>query len=461
METNLGLEFNKRVYLNLKKEPLQNLQYRHDNMQLHETLIKTKLSDLMPKQLNLKDKIGDSYEYFSLITSGLGLLIGTGNEHGTGSKVKERKMLNGYEKIDEVESHEFKMGFHFDHSTGIPVITGHNLKGRIRSFFPIAYKIENKKNAIGERLLDDLINCFQEDKTLEVNTWDITKIQYLENIIFEGKIDEVHRINSLKQDTFLGAYPSKSYSKEYSFTIPEKYIDNGKPKFKESKPVVIPSGTFLFDDTLAHHPHPLKDPMPISLLKILPDVEITFQFKLNDEGGLSGKQKAKLFEYLLKKYGAGAKTSSGYGQFKKEITPSKEKGYLHVKDEFKPINIQYIETNNNINIHLISESERINNIQKQLENQRIQNIEKKNLLENTIVQIQKMLKTNTSYNANVIHVDFEKNKYRIKLNDYEITLERELSKEAKKGIAISEKMSIVIVFFSLKEPLNYRVNLPE
>lgn len=114
MATNLGLEFNKRVYFNLRKDPLHNAQYRTDNMLLYQKLITTKLVDLFPDQLNLKDKFGDSYQSFTLTTSGQGFLIGTGNEHGTGSKVKVRKVVNGQDRIEEIESHEFKMGFHFD-----------------------------------------------------------------------------------------------------------------------------------------------------------------------------------------------------------------------------------------------------------------------------------------------------------------------------------------------------------
>lgn len=343
MATNIGLEFNKRVYLNLRNEHLQNMQYRLDNMQLYETLIKTKLADLLPEQLNLKDKIREGYESFNLTTSGQGFLIGTGNEHGTGVKVKVEKTINGQQKIEEIESHEFKMGFHFDHSTGIPVITGHNLKGIIRSFFPIAYKAGIKKDAIANRLHEELRLCFQNDKSLKIDSWNIAKINMLENILFEGRINDEKRINPLIQDIFLGAFPSKSNSKEFDFSIPKHYIFENKngiksDKYDKEEIVKIPSGTFLFDDTLAYHPHPLKDPMPIRLLKILPDVEITFQFRLNDEGGLSGKQKATLFEYLLKKYGAGAKTSSGYGQFEKEVLKTNLSG-LPIFPDFNPISL--------------------------------------------------------------------------------------------------------------------------
>ena len=165
------------------------------------------------------------------------------------------------------------------------------------------------------------------------------------------------RINPLIQDSFLGAYPSKSNSKEFSYTIPKHYISTSKTtgkqsdKFDQEETIKIPAGTFLFDDTLAFHKHPLKDPMPIRLLKILPEIDIQFQFRLNDLGGLSGQQKATLFKYLLNKYGAGAKTSSGYGQFRKQQengTSSKALNSNLFFDDFNPIaiNINTADTEN-------------------------------------------------------------------------------------------------------------------
>ncbi|NPA44447.1 MAG: type III-B CRISPR module RAMP protein Cmr6 [Chlorobi bacterium] len=295
--TNLGLEFNKRVYRNIKSGS-DNIQYRNDNLNLKDLLIQTKLQDLKPSQLDLSKYFPkNEYYSFSLTTAGQGFLIGTGNEHGTGAKLSISNKKR--------ETHEFKMGFHFDHSTGIPVITGHNLKGRIRSFFPIAYS-GNKKELITERLIGDIKECL--DKEVDRNF--VTELQ---NAIFEGK-----ELSVSKKDTFLGAYPAKSYSRAFHYHLMKK----GTNSLNETK-VNIAAGTFLFEDTLAHHKHPLKDPNPIRFLKILPNVEIKFQFRLFDSGGLSADEKVKLFEFLLQKYGAGAKTSSGYGQFKKNISQNK------------------------------------------------------------------------------------------------------------------------------------------
>ena len=184
------------------------------------------------------------------------------------------------------------------------------------------------------------MDCFKGDESIEIEKWSISEICHLENIIFEGKYAKDKRINPLIQDTFLGAYPSKSNSVEFTFAVPK--LNEVTHKYDLEQSEKIQPGTFLFDDTLAHHPHPLKDPMPIRFLKILPDIEITFQFRLNNEGGLSAKQKALFFNYLLNKYGAGAKTSSGYGQFRKQQEKDVSSKILSTNpmfENFNPITI--------------------------------------------------------------------------------------------------------------------------
>lgn len=345
MKGNLSLLFNKTVFINISSETLRNKKYRNDNIELFDVLINTKLSDLYPEKLNLKKTIGNGYQSFTLTTSGQGLLVGTGNEHGTGTKTNEISS-DGNNDIIEKETHEFKMGFHFDHTTGIPVITGHNLKGRLRSFFPIAYGNQTKKNAILGRLKKDLKDCFSDDSELNNSNWTEEKLNQLQEAIFEGKSGG-KRINPLLQDTFLGAYPSKSNSRKFAYSISNKTTNNkGKTIYNAEKNVLIEAGTFIFEDTLANHPHPLKNPNPIRLLKILPDIEITFQFKLNDQGGLSCHQKATFFKYLLNKYGAGAKTSSGYGQFKKAIELNNGIEIYPNFADFSPLSFEVFDENN-------------------------------------------------------------------------------------------------------------------
>ena len=80
-------------------------------------------------------------------------------------------------------------------------------------------------------------------------------------------------------------------------------------------------------DYITPHPDPLKNPNPIQFLKILPNVELFFGFKLNEtqirksDGSqirVPKELKLDLFKEILITVGVGAKTNVGYGQLKIE-----------------------------------------------------------------------------------------------------------------------------------------------
>ncbi len=188
----------------------------------------------------------------SLTTIYPGLLIGSGYIHEVGGK--------------EIEN-ELKLGFFFDHTTGLPVIPGSSVKGLLRSAF---------KKAGGDyvkELLNDLKITF--DKSISA----------LEKAIFENS----GSVSIYKRDIFFDAYPVSSGNK---------------------------NTTFLVNDYITHHENPLKNPNLVQFLKILPNVQFQFNFKLTDNGELSAENKLKLFEKILLDLGIGAKTNVGYGQFK-------------------------------------------------------------------------------------------------------------------------------------------------
>lgn len=441
--TNIGLEFNKRIFININTPE----KFKKDNFALFEHLSKVKLADLNPEQLDVSKKLpNDSVQSFTLETAGQGLLIGLGNEHGTGKS-----------------KNEFKMGFHFDYSTGIPFITGHLLKGRIRSFFPIAYKNEEKRKKVLARLKEDIKSALNKELKDD-------EIEVLQNAIFEGKqyekIDGKNVIKSVsryKMDTFLGAYPSKSVHPSFTYKIPQLFNVGGgnNPRYQE-RDITIPAGTFLFDDTLAHHEHPLKDPTPLRFLKILPNVEITFQFILHESGGLTVDEKVKSFTYLLQKYGAGNKTSSGYGQFKKSDVNSFNSENLYLKiTNFNPVlNEFYVPKVDPVTIELKNENERLEQIRLQDENNRVQNEIRQNELQELSKDLTNIIETNKEYTATVISIDKDNSTYKFKLNEFNaIIIERQIVKEAKKGIDIQEKIVIKVKFSTLKLPFNYTISI--
>jgi CRISPR-associated protein Cmr6 len=170
---------------------------------------------------------------FQGTTSYPGLLLGSGNAHEV-PNVKNQAIL----------------GFHFDYTSGLPVIAGSSIKGVLRSAF-------KHPEYIQALLEDDSIN-----------------IEDLEKEIFDNA------------DVFFDAHIIKADAYE----------------------------RILGDDYLTPHSDPLKDPIPLRFIKVLPDVTFLFQFELSD-GTLSKSQKESLFRKILSDLGLGAKTNVGYGKF--------------------------------------------------------------------------------------------------------------------------------------------------
>lgn len=154
----------------------------------------------------------------------------------------------------------YELGMHFDYTMGMPVIYGSTVKGVLHSYFKEFYN--------GDIDADKLV----ED-------------------IFCGKNDEKAK-PIYERDVFFDA-------------------------------VIIGScnGTFLADDSITPHKEgPLKNPIPIAMLKITPGCTIEFRFKLHDsvigEQTFTVDKKIELFKEILGTVGIGAKTNVGYGQLK-------------------------------------------------------------------------------------------------------------------------------------------------
>ncbi len=230
-----------------------------------------------------------------------GLLTGSGYTHETG--------LLG----------EFKMGFYFDHVTGLPVLPGHSVKGALRASFPQYHKGSIKHQ---EEKTNHLINIIEgknfggniEAKELLTNylkSINITKelpaysqklfITILENNIFSGNVPDVEN-GVWKKD-------GKGYLQFKPLGIYERDI------FMEAYPISGDSkGFILATDSITPHPEPLQNPNPILFLKIRSGVHLQFQFNCKD-GIISKEHKIQLFRHLLINTGVGAKTNVGYGQF--------------------------------------------------------------------------------------------------------------------------------------------------
>lgn len=209
-----------------------------------------------------------------------------------------------------------KVGFSFDYVTGLPYLPGSSLKGVLRSYFP------KQKNEFRSE------ENFKEEIEQE-------KLEYIVDLIAEISQDEVDKMNKdekenfvfeLKKnifdfgDVFLDSYPNVGANKEnrnedadYKKLITSEYITPHRKNNSEEE---------QNDKNQAISPL-LKNPIPISMLKVKPEIEFDFSFLLKNfcyeykakPFTFTAEDKCKLFKQLILDMGVGAKTNVGFGQF--------------------------------------------------------------------------------------------------------------------------------------------------
>lgn len=213
------------------------------------------------------------------------------------------------------EGNTFILGFCFDYTTGLPIIPGSTVKGILRSVFPQwerqlkepVQKKEAKTEYIFDLLrripksesnpLKDELKTIEEALNEEKFGRKKELITKIENEIFEGIVDN-KAVSIYKRDLFFDAYIVKG-----TRANPGKNrifgTDNITPHVKEG---------------MSYEESMLKNPVPLSFLKVLPDVVFHFPFYLTNGEILKKKEKEELFKLILLDIGIGAKTNVGYGQ---------------------------------------------------------------------------------------------------------------------------------------------------
>lgn len=238
----------------------------------------------------------------ALYTAYPGLLIGTGYAHGS-------KILG-----------ETKLGFNFDYTSGMPIISGSSIKGTLRSIFPqfeqqeeekwllksgeFTNELKRTKAAFIARAFGFIDENTTDDALAQMLSTDINsileKVFVLEMAVFEGlnvvesqKENKVIYYSSYKRDIFHDAFP----------------VTGGKH-----------GKIFDFDSITPHGANLLKNPTPLLFLKVIPNVCFHFHFDLKCPivEGIDSEKKKAVFEEILRTLGIGAKTNVGYGQFAKE-----------------------------------------------------------------------------------------------------------------------------------------------
>ncbi len=203
-------------------------------------------------------------ESFELTTKYPGLLVGAGYDHETHAEK------------------EFKLGFSFDFTTGLPIIPGSSVKGVLRSAF--RKKVNNEEFGLIKALLKT-IKSVKEDVDYKV----------LERELFGDPEDDSTSMS--KRDIFHDA-------------------------------IIVPThtGLFMANDFITPHRNrdnpelsPFSNPIPLPFLKIRPNVAIRFQFDMRERTEttlLTIAERKKLYSAILQLLGIGAKTRVGYGKFK-------------------------------------------------------------------------------------------------------------------------------------------------
>ncbi len=291
---------NRRVSVNLKKfvngDQRERVEkhnapiFRLANEELTKfTLEEAAVNEVFSWQLD-QDSINPPIQ---LVTTYPGLFIGSGYTHETGSEG------------------ELKLGFFFDHTSGLPVLPGSSIKGVLRSVFP-------QFKTSGENKLSF---SAPEAESVERN-----KCTYLAGLFgIENSPQLIHRLE-------LSIFEGVDILKTERGQIGEDADSERKTQYRIPKERDIfldafvsdsynPGNKILGTDALTPHgENPLKNPIPLPFLKVLPGVVFTFTFRLNDSRlsetvTVTAGQKKQAFKALLLQFGVGAKTNVGYGQF--------------------------------------------------------------------------------------------------------------------------------------------------
>jgi len=297
-----------------------------------ENPFKVKKTDENSNQKRLEDLINVDKIYFSVNYPGL--LI------GTGTKI-EYTSFN--EKEKDNTKNNFKNGLSFDYTTGLPYIPGSGIKGVIRDFFP--QKIEDKNYLEKEKLKYQEQNEAKMElinQILESN-YSFEEIEKIKESIFDGR--DFRKKENLEEEKFLPIFK--------------------RDKFIEGRILVQDGKQILDKDYITPHKKILENPVPIQILKIVPETEIEILFQLNEtkifksEGNdiiITKEQKKNLFTEILSLTGLGAKTNVGYGHFNVEKSAEIIKKVEQIKKKKEEEKIKK------------QEKEKLEAIQKQKEN---------------------------------------------------------------------------------------------
>lgn len=222
---------------------------------------------------------------FELETTYPGLLTGSGYVHETGA------------------TGECKIGFQLDHTTGLPILHGSGIKGALRAVFPQCEPATKQPWQIRDAAaaLADAIVVEKARDLGEKLQWPYSGAELLQHL------------HELEMQVFAGldTEASKHKGEAVYLSIYQRDI------FTDAWPVAAPNGLMGLDAITPHNDDPLKNPIPLLFLKVMPGVRYRFSWILRCPcpHGIDAAARRNLFKTILLEQGLGAKTNVGYGQF--------------------------------------------------------------------------------------------------------------------------------------------------
>lgn len=296
IRTNLGWHFYRNYFVN-DNNSLMNLSADELKKDRTEELFKEKNKEIIQTSYDISFFNG-SHSSFDLYTTYPGLLLGSGYGHEVSAKG------------------EFKLGFFFDYTTGLPIIPGSSIKGVLRSVFPDIKddQLKNEVDKVRVAWLMSLFNNIEDPDFL---------VKYYEPVSLNDVTDtEIEKWINITLEIFEGVKDnSKTKPQEKFYSIYKRDIFHDAVLKSAGKDNLIVGEDALaphVKDNMTYEQSMLHNPVPIPFMKVLPQVGFGFYFDVKNsalEPKLTAEKKIKLFQKILLTLGIGAKTNVGYGQF--------------------------------------------------------------------------------------------------------------------------------------------------
>ena len=218
-------------------------------------------------------------------------------------------MGTGYPHMTKMATGEIQLGFTFDYVTGAPYYPGSSLKGVLRAPFERAVPVDGAPDDGVIGYLKGIIVQAVEGRLVES---DITEdvIRDFRDEVFEGldvtMRDQGKTLPMSQRDIFYGAFLTATEEKHKKIIgldslTPHQDSIRTEPADEEHMEHVI-----LDEDVT-------KDPIPLTMLRLLPKTVLTVCMKLTDGAEFSGEEKFRILCRIIEDFGIGAKTNVGYG----------------------------------------------------------------------------------------------------------------------------------------------------